>query len=84
MDRNARLAHVGIDGRSQVRMQGASKAQSVSPRICEEPRKVRVPGSLGAYESGEENLLKEPAGGKHKSSRFVDAGVQRFRRVCAL
>jgi hypothetical protein len=83
MDKNTRLAHVGIDGMSQVRMQGASKARSVSPRNCEEPRKARVPGFLEAYESGEENLLKEPAGGKHKLSRFVVAGSQRLRTVCA-
>jgi hypothetical protein len=78
MDKNERLTFVGIAGMSQVKMHGASEAQILSPRICEELRKPRVPGFLEAYESGEDNLLKEPAGGNRKSSRFVNAGVQRL------
>ena len=83
MDKDTRLALVGIIPMSHVKMQGASKARILSPRICEEPRKGWVPGFLGAYESGEDNLLKEPDGAKHKLSRFVDASVRRLRRVRA-
>jgi hypothetical protein len=83
MDKDARRAPVGIAGMSQAKLQGGSKPGILSPPICEEPRKPCVPAFLGAYESGEGNLLKEPAGGKHKLSGFVDAGVQRLRRVRA-
>jgi hypothetical protein len=80
MDKDARLAPVGITGMSQAKMQGGSKPGILSPPICEEPPKPRVPGFLEGYESGEGNLRKELAGGKHKLSIFVDAGVQRLRR----
>jgi hypothetical protein len=83
MDKDARLALVGIAGIPQVKMQDASEAWRVSPQICEQPWKAQVPGFLEAYESGEDNLLKEPSGAKHKLSRFVDAGVQRLRRARA-
>ena len=82
MDKNARLALVGIAGMTHVKMQEASKARSVSPRICEEPPKVCASGFLKAYESGEDNLLREPGGVKHKLSRVADEGLQRPRRVC--
>jgi hypothetical protein len=83
MGKNAKLALVAIAAISQLKMQGASKARSVSPRICEEPWKARDPRLLEAYESGAANLLKEPAGVKHELSRFVDASVQGFKGVCA-
>jgi hypothetical protein len=83
MDKNERLTFVGIAGMSQLKIRGPSNARIVSPRNCEEPRKARIPGFLDAYESGEDNLLKDPAGGKHKLSRFADAGVQRLTRVRA-
>jgi len=83
MDKDVRLVLVGIARISQLKMQGTSKVRILSPTICEEPRKGPVSAFLGAYESGENNLRKEPARGKHKLSRFVDAGVQRLRRVLA-
>ena len=48
MDKNARLALVGIAGMTQVKMQDASKARSVSPGICEERAKVCASGFLKA------------------------------------
>jgi hypothetical protein len=83
MDENERLALVGIAGMSPAKKQGPSKVRILSPRICEEPRKPRVPGFLEGYESGEGNLRKEPAGGNHTLSGFVDAGVPGLRRVRA-
>jgi hypothetical protein len=83
MGKNAKLALVGIAGMSQVKMQGASKARILSPLVCEEPLNARIPGFVGIYESGVHNLLKEPAGVKHKLSRFVDAGFQGLRKVRA-
>jgi hypothetical protein len=82
MDKDARLALVGIAGIPQVKMQDASEARSVSPRSGEGPRKARVPGFLGVCESGVDTLLREPARVKHKLLGFLDAGVQRSGGVC--
>jgi hypothetical protein len=83
MDKEARLALVGILEMSPLTMQSSSKARILSLRICEERPKARVSSSLEAYESREGTLLREPASVKHQLSRFVDAGIQGFRRVCA-
>jgi hypothetical protein len=55
----------------------------LSLRIHEALLKAGVPGYLEAYESGDDNLLRELTGIREKLSRFVGAGIQRLRRVCA-
>jgi len=83
MDRQARLAFVSSQALAQETTQSTAKPRMLAFRICEELPKARVPGFLLAYESGEDNLVREPAGAQHKLSRFADAGVQRLRRVRA-
>lgn len=83
MDKDTKLAFVDILEVSQETMQSASEARNLSLRIHQALLKARVPGYLEAYESGDDNLLGELTGIKDKLARFVGAGVQRLRRVCA-
>jgi hypothetical protein len=83
MDKDTKLAFVNILEVSQETMQSASEARDLSLRIHEALLKARVPGYLEAYQSSDDNLLWELTGIKDKLSRFVDAGIQRLRRVCA-
>jgi hypothetical protein len=83
MDKDTRLAFVNILEVSQETMQSASEARDLSLRIHEALLKAGVPGYLEAYESGDDNLLRELTGIKDKLSRFVGEGIQRLRRVCA-
>ena len=83
MDRDTKLAFVNILEVSQETMQSASEARNLSLRIHEALLKARVPGYLEAYESGDDSLLRGLTGIKDKMSRFVGAGIQRLRRVCA-
>ncbi len=84
MDKDTKLAFVSILEVSQETMQSASEARDLSLRIHEALLKAGVPGHLEAYESGDDNLLRELTAIKDKLSRFVGAGIQRLRRVCAL
>jgi hypothetical protein len=83
VDKDTRLAILNILEVSQETIQSASEARMLSLRIHEALLKARVPGYLEAYESAEDTLLGELTGVKDKLSRFVDAGIQRLRRVCA-
>jgi hypothetical protein len=82
MDNDARLALVGTAGIPQVKMRAASKVRILSPRSGEGPRKARVPGFLGVYESGVDTLLREPARFKLKLLSFLEAGAQGSGGVC--
>ena len=85
MDKDTKLAFVNILEVSQETMQSASEARDLSLRIHEALLKARVPGYHEAYESGDDNmhLLRQLTGIREKLSRFVGAGIQRLRRVCA-
>jgi hypothetical protein len=83
MDKDTKLAFVNILEVSQETMQSASEARELSLRIHEALLKARVPGYVEAYESGDDNLLRELTGIKDKLSRFVGAVIHRLRRVCA-
>lgn len=82
MDKDTKLAFVNILEVSQETMQSAYEARDLSLRIHEALLKARVPGYLEAYESGDDNLLRELAAIKDKLSGFVGAGIQRLKGVC--
>ena len=83
MDRDTRLAIIGILEVSREAMEGASEARLLTLRIHEALVNARVPGYLEAYESRCESLFSQLTEVKSKLAHVVDAGIQALKESCA-
>jgi hypothetical protein len=82
MDKDTRLAIIGILEVSREAMKGASEARILALQIHEALVKARVPGYLEAYESRCENLFSQLTEVKSKLAHVLDAGIQALRNDC--
>jgi hypothetical protein len=82
MDKDARLAILGILELSQETMKGASEARILALRIHEALVKARIPGYLETYESRDDMRFSELAEVKNKLSHVIEAGIQGLRKLC--
>ena len=83
MDKDTRLASIGILEVAREAMKGASQARILTLQVHEALVKARVPGYLQAYESRGENPFAQLAEVKSKMGQMVDDGIQALKENCA-
>jgi hypothetical protein len=83
VDKDTRLAIVGILEVSREAMKCASEMRILALRIHEALVKAGVPGYLEAYESRFDKPVSDLTEIKNKLAHLVDAGVQALRKNCA-
>src|SRR6266481_6166380 len=83
MDKDTRLAIVGILEVSREAMKRASELRILALRIHEALVRARVPGYLEAYESRVDKPVSELTEVKNKLAHLVDASIQALRKNCA-
>jgi hypothetical protein len=83
VDKDTRLALLGILELSQEAMKGASETRLLTLKIHEALVKAHVPGYLEAYESRHDHPLPDLRSVISKLVHLVDAGIQALRKICA-